>query len=155
MSTENKNKRTETVELTVLCLVYNKDSILLQNRVKKDWKGYTLPGGHIERHESVSDAVKREVLEETGLIIKDEKLCGVKHFEIENGRYIVLLYKTDNYSGTLESSSEGEMVWVKRSELESYNLVPDFFKLLEVMESDSLNEFVYKKESFGLKAFVK
>ena len=92
---------------------------------------------------------------ESRLIIKDEKLCGVKHFEIENGRYIVFLYKTDNYSGTLESSSEGEMVWVKRSELESYNLVPDFFKLLEVMESDSLNEFVYKKESFGLKAFVK
>jgi len=155
MFNKKKNKRTENVELTVLCLVYNKDSILLQNRVKEDWKGYTLPGGHIERHEDVSDALKREVLEETGLIIKDEKLCGVKHFEIENGRYIVFLYKTDNYSGILESSSEGEMLWVKRSEVSSYNLVPDFLKLLEVMESDSLNEFVYKECDFALEAIVK
>ena len=151
----SKNERTETAELTVLCLVYNKDSILLQNRVKDDWKGYTLPGGHIEKHEDVSDAVKREVLEETGLVIKDEKLCGIKHFETKNGRYIVFLYKTNNYSGTLTSSSEGEMVWVKRSEVSSYNLVPDFFKLLEVMECESLNEFVYKKSCFGLEAIVK
>ena len=40
--------RTENVELTVLCLVHNEDAYLLQDRVKEDWKGYTLPGGHIE-----------------------------------------------------------------------------------------------------------
>lgn len=37
--------KTENVELTVLCLIQDGDKILLQNRVKKDWKGYTLPGG--------------------------------------------------------------------------------------------------------------
>lgn len=41
--------RTENVELTTLCLIYKEDKILLQNRVKKDWKGYALPGGHIEK----------------------------------------------------------------------------------------------------------
>ena len=40
--------KTENVELTVLCLIQDGDKILLQNRVKKDWKGYTLPGGHVE-----------------------------------------------------------------------------------------------------------
>ena len=39
--------RTETVELTTLCLIYQGDRILLQNRIKKDWQGYALPGGHV------------------------------------------------------------------------------------------------------------
>ena len=44
--------RTENVELTVLCLIQDGNRILLQNRVKEDWKGYTLPGGHVETGES-------------------------------------------------------------------------------------------------------
>ena len=47
---ENMNK-TENVELTVLCLITAGDKVLLQNRVKNDWKGYTLPGGHVEKGE--------------------------------------------------------------------------------------------------------
>jgi 8-oxo-dGTP diphosphatase len=70
--------KTENVELTVLCLIQDGDKILLQNRVKKDWKGYTLPGGHVEPGESFVDAVKREMKEETGLDIINPKLTGIK-----------------------------------------------------------------------------
>ena len=59
--------RTENVELTVLCLIEDGDRILLQNRVDRDWQGYTLPGGHVEPGESFVDAVIREMKEETGL----------------------------------------------------------------------------------------
>ena len=53
--------KTENVELTVLCLIEDGDKILLQNRIKKDWRGYTLPGGHVEPGESFVDAVIREM----------------------------------------------------------------------------------------------
>ena len=62
-------RRTENVELTVLCLLEDGERLLLQNRVKKDWHGYALPGGHVEPGESFVDAVKREMKEETGLDI--------------------------------------------------------------------------------------
>ena len=62
-------QRTENIELTVLCLIQDGTKILLQNRVKKDWQGYTLPGGHVETGESFVDAVIREIKEETGLNI--------------------------------------------------------------------------------------
>ena len=110
-------ERTERVELTVLCLVHSEDAYLLQDRVKEDWKGYTLPGGHIENGESIVHAVVREMKEETGLTILNPKLCGVKQFPIEDGRYIVFLFKADKYKGKLTSSSEGNMHWVRREEL--------------------------------------
>lgn len=72
--------RTEQVELTVLCLIHQDDRYLLQDRVKENWKGCTLPGGHIEPGESIVDAVIREMKEETGLTIQSPRLCGVKQF---------------------------------------------------------------------------
>ncbi len=135
--------RTEQVELTVLCLIHTGDSYLLQDRVKKEWKGYTLPGGHIEPGESVVDAVVREMKEETGLTIKSLRLCGVKQFPIEGGRYLVFLFETDEFEGEVAGSEEGEMHWVKVSELSKVNLVEDFDELIEVMLSDSLTEFQY------------
>lgn len=136
-------KRTENAELTVLCLVYRDDEILLQNRIKKDWQGYTLPGGHIEKGESITEAVKREMKEETGLDIYEPKLCGVKQFPIDDGRYIVFLYKTDKFSGELISSDEGKMEWVKRSEIAKIETVSDFELMLRVFDEDSLSEFQY------------
>lgn len=138
-----KKMRTEQVELTVLCLIHKEDSYLLQDRVKKDWNGYTLPGGHIEPGESIVDAVIREMKEETGLTIKAPRLCGVKQFPLEDGRYIVFLFETDQFEGTVVDSDEGKMHWVRVSELSNVNLVHDFAELIEVMLNDNLTEFQY------------
>ena len=147
--------RTEKVELTVLCLVYNEEAYLLQDRVKEDWKGYTLPGGHIESGESIVHAIVREMKEETGLTILNPKLCGVKQFPIKDGRYIVFLFRADKYEGELISSEEGNMHWVKKKELSNVNLVSDFNELLQVILDDNLNEFQYIIEGDQWKVVLK
>ena len=135
--------RTENVELTVLCLLHKDDAYLLQDRIKKDWQGYTLPGGHIEPGESIVDAVIREMKEETGLTILNPRLCGVKQFPIENGRYLVFLFEAKEYEGELASSEEGGMHWVSVEKIQDVNLVNDFEDLVQVMLDESLNEFQY------------
>lgn len=135
--------RTENVELTVLCLIEDGDKILLQNRVKKDWRGYTLPGSHVEPGESFVDAVIREMREETGLKVIEPRLVGVKQFPIENGRYVVLLFKATQWSGDLISSDEGHMEWIEYDRLPVINTVDDFDELLRVMNTPELTEFQY------------
>lgn len=89
-------------------------------------------------------------MEETGLKIASPRLCGIKQWQRDTGeRYIVLLYKTDRFSGTLTSSAEGEMRWVKRSELARYSLADDFMAHLQVFDSEELSEFFYRQEKDG------
>lgn len=135
--------RTERIELTVLCLVHQGSRLLLQNRTKQDWRGYTLPGGHVEPGESIVAAVEREMREETGLTIHHPRLCGVKQFPIDGGRYLVFLFRTEEFSGELSSSDEGTMAWVDRKDLPALPTVDDFDALLRVMLEEELTEFQY------------
>ena len=143
MCEDDSMRKTENVELTVLCLIEDGDKILLQNRVKKDWQGYALPGGHVEPGESFVDAVIREMKEETGLTVIEPGLVGVKQFPIENGRYVVLLFKATKWTGDLHPSEEGQMEWIEYSLLSTVETVDDFEHLLRVINSSELTEFQY------------
>ena len=135
--------RTERVELTTLCMVFRDDKILLQNRVKTDWRGYCFPGGHVELGESIVDSVVREMREETGLSIHHPRLCGIKQFPIEGGRYLVFFFKTDDFEGELCSSEEGKVEWIPREKLPHIHTVTDFTDMLKVFDREDLTEFQY------------
>ena len=135
--------RTERVELTSLCMVYRGEEILLQNRVKTDWRGYCFPGGHVEPGESIVESVIREMKEETGLLVSNLRLCGIKQFPIDGGRYLVFFFKTDRFTGKLISSDEGKMEWICRKDLPKRNTVSDFMDMLKVFDRDDLTEFQY------------
>jgi len=129
-------------------------NILVQDRLDPDWPGVTFPGGHVEPGESFTKAVIREVWEETGLTIETPQLCGLKQFPEDDGtRYIVMLYKTNRFSGELTSSREGTVFWIRRSQLQEYHLPVGFEQMIRVFEDDELGEHychwengVYKRE---------
>lgn len=135
--------RTENVELTTLCMITRGQEILLQNRVKTDWRGYCFPGGHVELGESIVDSVVREMKEETGLTVLRPRLCGIKQFPIDGGRYLVFFFKTDAFEGELMSSDEGLMEWIRREDLARIDTVSDFADMLKVFDRDDLTEFQY------------
>ena len=138
------------VTLTNMCMVRNGEYVLVQDRTDPHWPGITFPGGHIESGESFAASVIREVYEETGLTIENPRLCGVKEWENSDGsRYIVLLYKTDRFSGKIRSSHEGKVCWAALSSLPSLRLSLDFEKLLGVFLRDDLSEFYFEQTPEG------
>ena len=139
----------EKAVFTNLCMVYDDaGNILVINRKKEDWPGVTFPGGKVEYAESFTGSVIREVFEETGLKIKNPVLCGIKQFQTkEDARYVVLFYKTNQFSGTLKSSGEGEVFWIPRNKLNAYPLSVDFEEMVRIFEADHLSEFYYYKDS--------
>lgn len=134
--------REEKCILTNMCMVYDGNRILVQDRMNPDWPGITFPGGHVEPRESFVDSVIREVEEETGLKISNVQLCGIKQWTHREGkyRYIVLFYKTDTYSGELKSSDEGRVFWIEKEDLKNYVLAEGFEGMFEVFENDKLSE---------------
>lgn len=57
--------------------------------------------------------------------------------------YVVLLFKATQWSGDLISSEEGQMEWIKYSDLSVVKTVDDFDDLLKVMNTPELTEFQY------------
>ena len=89
----------EKVEFTNMCMICDGSRVVVIDRKKPDWPGVTFPGGHVELGESFSDAVIREVQEETGLNIRSPQLCGIKDWCEDQRRYVVLFYKTTHFEG--------------------------------------------------------
>ena len=125
----HKQKRTK---LTIMCMVYKEDgSFLVLNRVKQDWPGLTFPGGHVEDDELIVDSVPREMKEETGLEVSNLEPCGYYEWNElgDNVRHLAMLFKTKTFKGEIKSSKEGEIFFIKESDLEKYALSNDFMKV--------------------------
>ena len=133
--------RTENVTLTNMCMVKNKDQVLVLDCNDPVWPGLTFPGGHVEAHESFHDSVVREVKEETGLTISHPQLVGVKQFYDHNDeRYLVFFYIAEQFSGTVKESDEGKLTWMSAKELKKQKLAYNFDHDLPVFFEQTISE---------------
>lgn len=140
--------RVENVTITNMCMVIEGSKVLVQDKKDDDYAGITFPGGHVEKGESLTDAVIREVFEETGLKISSPQLCGVKDWIQKDGtRYMVLFYKTDKFEGTLTSSDEGEIYWTTLEEMKKKQLAYGMEKMLEVFLDENISEYFFYEEN--------
>lgn len=136
-----KKNRIQSVCLMNMCMIEDgTGNVLVLDKANSSYTGITFPGGHVERGESYSDSMIREVKEETGLLIEKPVLQGVYHWEKDDVENIIFLYKTDKYSGTLQSSSEGNVFWLPKEEFLNQKLAGGMDSVWKMMHDDEINE---------------
>ncbi|MCP3032481.1 NUDIX hydrolase [Halobacillus sp. A1] len=92
---------------SVVLILNENEELLLQHRTDGGWG---LPGGLMELGESMEDTARREVKEETGLVIGGLKLIDVFsgpefYFKVSNGDElysVTAVYVTNEVKGNLE-----------------------------------------------------
>ena len=126
---------------TVLCYVERGDEYLMLHRVKKEndvnrdkWIGL---GGKLEQNESPEDCLKREIYEESGLTLTSWRFRGIITFvntvcETE----LMYLFTSDAFEGKLSDCDEGELEWIKKSELQKLTLWEGDKIFLRLLDTD-------------------
>ncbi len=148
--------KTEAAIFTNICMIYdNRGNVLVEDRSSTNWPGITFPGGHVEFGESFTDAAIREVREETGLTVSHLRLCGIQDAVQDDGvRYIAYFYKTNVFSGELNSSDEGKVFWTQLDELPNMKLSDGFKEMLRIFLEDDLSEqFFHRKNGVWTEEF--
>jgi len=119
-----RSRSVRTPVSSVLAIIpTGKDRILFVLQKTGPYKGWwLLPGGRVKFGETVSDAVVREVEEETGLLVKVSKLLGV--FDVidtkEECHFIHVVFLCERVSGELRAGSDAlETKWFNPNMLDN------------------------------------
>ncbi len=105
------------VRVGVACFIWKDGKFLVASRRNAHGDGtWALPGGHLEFHESWAECAAREVMEETGMRIKDLRFLAATNdiFESENKHYVTIWMESDWESGEpsiMEPDKCTEQIW--------------------------------------------
>ena len=107
---------------STLCYIERGDEYLMLHRVKKEndinrdkWIGL---GGKFKEDESPEECLLREVYEESGLRLTSWRYRGIVTFlNTKCSSEYMHLFTADGFEGTVGPCDEGELEWIKKSEL--------------------------------------
>ena len=126
---------------TTLCYIERGDEYLMLHRVKKEndinrdkWIGL---GGKFKEDESPEECLLREGYEESGLRLTSWRYRGIVTFvNTKCSSEYMHLFTADGFEGTVGPCDEGELEWIKKSELMKLTLWEGDRIFLRLLETD-------------------
>ncbi len=120
-------------------MIFEDGNLLLVERAKEPLKGYwSLPGGIVEAGEKLEDGIRREVREETGLVVEVLSMFEIFERIIEDDagkaeyHYVLIDYLCKPAGGQLLAASDvSRVAWVPARNLREYRLTEGTLAVIE------------------------
>ncbi len=135
------------IRLATRAIILHENRLLLVNAWKDRSDLWCAPGGGAEPHSSLPDNLKREVFEETGLVVDVGAACLVNEFHDPKGTF----HQTDIYFRCLITSGqiddgwrdpEGIVTkrkWATRGEMAALHIKPDSLASVAWGDDDAIS----------------
>jgi len=118
-------------------VITNKDGKILITQPSRDdnlslkWE---FPGGKIEQGETAEECLKREIMEELGLVIEVMDFLGSCVYGYETGEINLIAYKARALSEDFQLRVHNDARWVKAEDLGQFDFAPADVELMKVIK---------------------
>ena len=132
--------------VAVFCIIKSGDQYLLLKRAKFPNMGKFVPvGGKVDPYETPIDAVIRETMEETGIIIENPRFCGIlTETSPVNYNWVSYIYMVEIPWIPAPACDEGELYWVHADELKDLDTPPTDWYIYQYVNEGK--KFVFSAE---------
>lgn len=133
------NRSYPVIAPAVIIGVTNGDEILITRYAGREYKGVALLAGFCEIGESAEDTVRREVMEEVGLKVKNIRYYGSQPWGIDSNLLIGYFAEVDGSTEIhMDENELREAVWMHRSQLkEAKNLASLTMTMIEAFRKEA------------------
>ncbi len=125
------------------------DKFLLVRRSKPpNMDSWAIPGGKVEFGETLQEALKREIMEETGLLVEPTELLALIQIMKEGYHYVIMDFICDIKGGSLGASSDAkEAKFFSLSEIRGLDTSPTTLDMIErYMRKEKTPLFILDRE---------
>lgn len=123
--------------LGVSVAVWRDGKVLLIQRGHEPWRGaWSLPGGRVERGETLAAAAAREMMEETGLVIGTPRLVdtldAIERAEdgALHGHFVIIVFTASAEGTPLAASDAAAFSWFALDDIDGLTTTPGLKRIV-------------------------
>jgi len=110
-----------------------RQEVLITKRGVSPFKNqYVMPGGKLDKGESVYECVSREVFEEVGIKINSSELFNIYEVFLPLKQYLILYFLCDvsEYNITIDYNEVTDTVWVDKNNYKNFDITEGTYYIL-------------------------
>lgn len=130
----------DAIQVVVGIILNNKDEVLLAQRPPGLHQGglWEFPGGKQEPHEEIREALKRELMEELGLGVKQARPLIKLYYEYPEKSVVLNVWLIQEWEGVPYGKEGQSIQWCNKNELDNVEILPANQNIINAIRLPSL-----------------